>query len=129
MYGLRDCTVVVTTTPANMLPSSLAIDGFFVAGGQCPYFMQKDDAVTALMNASPIAAAVCHGPEALIGSKWLDPEDPNGGNFTSYYGAWMSFRHVIGRYQKLKPGEICCAASGCLFTGNAPNSTKAMVTQ
>ena len=87
---------------------------------------RQDPAVTAIMDAAPYAAAVCHGPEALIGSKWLHPGDGKVGPFISYYGAWMSFRDIPG-YERKKPGEICEDASGRLFTGNAPNSTKAMV--
>jgi putative intracellular protease/amidase len=126
MYGLKDCMCVIPTIPANLIPSGTKFDGFFVAGGQCPYMMMNDESVTAIMDACPVAAAVCHGPEALIGSKWLHgPDGP--GSFISYYGAWMSFRDVIGKYERKKPGEICQDASGRLFTGNAPNATKPMV--
>lgn len=126
MYGLKDCKLIVPTIPANLIPKETKFDGFFVAGGQCPYFMMNDEAVTAIMNACPVAAAVCHGPEALIGSKWLHgPDRP--GSFCSYYGAWMSFRDVMATYERKKPGEICQDASGRLFTGNAPNATKPMV--
>eukprot|EP00928_Gymnodinium_smaydae_P018368 TRINITY_DN16994_c0_g1_i2.p1 TRINITY_DN16994_c0_g1~~TRINITY_DN16994_c0_g1_i2.p1 ORF type:complete len:550 (+),score=90.35 TRINITY_DN16994_c0_g1_i2:23-1651(+) len=127
MYGLKDCACTLPTTPANLVPSGTKFDGFFVAGGQCPYHMFGDAHIIALMNDASVAAAVCHGPELLIGSKWLDPADEKGGNFISYYGAWMSFRHVIHRYEKKKPGETCEDATGRLFTGNAPNSTKEMV--
>mmetsp|Transcript_42317 Transcript_42317/g.134449 ORF Transcript_42317/g.134449 Transcript_42317/m.134449 type:complete len:96 (+) Transcript_42317:2-289(+) len=81
------------------------------------------------MDAAPVAAAVCHGPEALIGSKWLRPDDPAGGHFVSYYGAWMSFRDVLHRYERKKPNEVCCDASGRLFSGNTPNSTAEMTAQ
>jgi len=127
MYGLKDCVVIVPTVPANLVPSGTKFDGFFVAGGQCPYFLINDAKAIAIMDACPIAAAVCHGPEALIGSKWLHgPEGPVGA-FMSYYGAWMSFRDVIDKYERMKPGEVLQDASGRLFTGNAPNSTKQMV--
>jgi len=129
MYALRECVCVLTTTPANHVVSP-GFDGVFVAGGQCPYFMLQDAAVTALLDSVPVVAAVCHGPEALIGSKWLHAKDGSStGNFISYYGAWMSFRDVLHRYEKKKPGEICVDAGGRLFSGNAPNSTKEMVTQ
>jgi putative intracellular protease/amidase len=129
MYGLRECMCVLTTTPASHV-GSLDFDGVFIAGGQCPYFMLQDLGVTTLLDAAPVVAAVCHGPEALIGSKWLHAKDGNcAGNFISYYGAWMSFRDLLHRYEKKKPGEICCDAGGRFFSGNAPNSTKEMVTQ
>lgn len=129
MYPLRDCCCVASTTPANLVPADARFDGFFVAGGQCPYQLLQDEAVTRIMDSAPVAAAVCHGPEALAGSKWLRPEDAAGGNFVSYYGAWISFRDVLHRYERKKPGEVCQDASGRLFTGNAPNSTKAMATE
>ena len=126
MYALKDCCCLLPTSPANLVDKSLQFDGIFVAGGQCPYYMMQDPTVTAIMDSAPYAAAVCHGPEALIGSKWLHPPDGNVGPFISYYGAWMSFRDLPG-YERRKPGEICEDTSGRLFTGNAPNSTKAMV--
>ena len=128
MYALKDCCCELLTLPANLVDASLRFDGFFVAGGQCPYYMMKDPAIKAIMDATPIAAAVCHGPEALIGTKWLHPS-PSGevGKFVSYYGAWMSFRDVLHAYERKKPGEICEDATGRFFTGNAPNSTQAMV--
>ena len=73
MYALKDCCCELLTLPANLVDASLRFDGFFVAGGQCPYYMMKDPAIEAIMDATPIAAAVCHGPEALIGTKWLHP--------------------------------------------------------
>eukprot|EP00931_Biecheleriopsis_adriatica_P042954 TRINITY_DN24518_c0_g1_i1.p1 TRINITY_DN24518_c0_g1~~TRINITY_DN24518_c0_g1_i1.p1 ORF type:complete len:534 (-),score=99.27 TRINITY_DN24518_c0_g1_i1:25-1626(-) len=127
MYGLKNCMCILPTVPANLVEKSIRFDGFFVAGGQCPYMMMRDAAVTSIMDSAPVAAAVCHGPEALIGSKWLHPADGIGGNFVSYYGAWMSFRDLLDRYERKKPGEICQDAAGRLFTGNAPNSTKDMV--
>jgi len=127
MYALKDCCCELVTTPANLVETSLRFDGFFVAGGQCPYYMMKDPAIRAIMDATPIAAAVCHGPEALIGTKWLHPSDGEVGKFVSYYGAWMSFRDVLHAYERKKPGEICEDANGRLFTGNAPNSTQSMV--
>jgi len=129
MYGLKDCRCIVPTVPANLIPPGSKFDGFFVAGGQCPYFMMRDECIIAIMDACPIAAAVCHGPEALIGSKWLHGPDGPAGNFVSYYGAWMSFRDVIDKYERKKPGETCKDASGCLFTGNAPNATKPMLVE
>ena len=126
MYALKDCCCLLPTMPANLVDKSLQFDGVFVAGGQCPYYMMQDPAVTAILDSAPFAAAVCHGPEALIGSKWLHPPDGKVGPFISYYGAWMSFRDVHG-YERRKPGEICEDASSRLFTGNAPNSTKALV--
>eukprot|EP00930_Biecheleria_cincta_P053229 TRINITY_DN3862_c0_g1_i4.p1 TRINITY_DN3862_c0_g1~~TRINITY_DN3862_c0_g1_i4.p1 ORF type:complete len:693 (+),score=125.83 TRINITY_DN3862_c0_g1_i4:63-2141(+) len=131
MYPLKDCFLLVPTTPANLVDRSIKFDGFFVPGGQSPYFLLDDWAVTRLMNAAPVAAAVGHGPEALVGSKWLHPsggeaEPWSEGKFTSYYGAWTSFRDVITRYEKKKPGEICIDSSGRLFTGNAPASAKEM---
>lgn len=128
MYALKDCCCELLTLPANLVDASFRFDGFFVAGGQCPYYMMKDPAIKAIMDATPIAAAVCHGPEALIGTKWLHPS-PSGevGKFVSYYGAWMSFRDVLHAYERKKPGEICEDATGRFFTGNAPNSTQAMV--
>jgi len=129
MYALKECVCVLTTTPANHVASP-SFHGVFIAGGQCPYFMLQDPGVTALLDAAPVAAAVCHGPEALIGSKWLHAKDGSSvGNFISYYGAWMSFRDVLHRYEKKKPGEICSDSGRRLFSGNAPNSTKEMVTQ
>lgn len=127
MYALKDCCCELVATPANLVETSLRFDGFFVAGGQCPYYMMKDPAIRAIMDATPIAAAVCHGPEALIGTKWLHPSDGEVGKFVSYYGAWMSFRDVLHAYERKKPGEICEDANGRLFTGNAPNSTQSMV--
>ena len=129
MYALKDCCCEVPTLPANLVDPSLCFDAFFVAGGQCPYYMMKDPAIQSIMNAAPIAAAVCHGPEALIGTKWLHPKDGEVGKFVSYYGAWMSFRDVLHAYERKKPGETCVDASGRLFTGNAPNATAAMVEQ
>jgi len=128
MYALKDCCCELLTLPANLVDASFRFDGFFVAGGQCPYYMMKDPAIKAIMDATPIAAAVCHGPEALIGTKWLHPS-PSGevGKFVSYYGAWMSFRDVLHAYERKKPGEFCEDATGRFFTGNAPNSTQAMV--
>merc|ERR1712106_24721 len=79
MYGLKDCMCIIPTKPANLISSDIKFDGFFVVGGQAPYFMLKDKAITAIMDACPVAAAVCHGPEALIGSKWLHgPSGPVG---------------------------------------------------
>jgi putative intracellular protease/amidase len=125
MYGLKDCVCLLPTVPANLVAGTF--DGFIVAGGQCPYFLLNDAAVMAIMDACPCAAAVCHGPEALIGTKWLDPARSLKGPFTAYYGCWMSFRHVLDKYEKIKPGEVCQDESGRLFSGNAPNSTKEMV--
>lgn len=127
MYALKDCCCELPTIPANLVDPSLRFDGFFVAGGQCPYYMMRDPAITAIMDATPIAAAVCHGPEALIGTKWLHPTDGEVGKFTSYYGCWMSFRDVKHAYERKKPGEICQDVTGRFFSGNAPNSTQAMV--
>lgn len=126
MYPLKDCVCIFPSTPAESVPEPNKFDGFFIAGGQCPYFMMNDAAVTTIMNACSIAAAVCHGPEAMIGSKWLHGPDGAVGSFMSYYGAWISFRDVIDKYEKKKPGEICQDVAGCLFTGNAPASTKPM---
>jgi len=127
MYGLKDCRCIIPTTPANLVASGTKFDGFFVAGGQCPYHMMKDEYITAIMDSCPVAAAVCHGPEAMIGSKWLHGPDGPVGSFITYYGAWLSFRDVMHKYERKKPGEICQDASGRLFTGNAPNATKPMV--
>ncbi|CAK8992444.1 unnamed protein product [Durusdinium trenchii] len=127
MYALKDCCCEVPTLPANLVDTTLRFDGFFVAGGQCPYYMINDSSIRAIMDSTPIAAAVCHGPEALIGTKWLHPKEGEVGKFVSYYGAWMSFRDVLHAYERKKPGEICVDASGRLFTGNAPNATSAMV--
>eukprot|EP00927_Polykrikos_kofoidii_P055947 TRINITY_DN50129_c0_g1_i1.p1 TRINITY_DN50129_c0_g1~~TRINITY_DN50129_c0_g1_i1.p1 ORF type:complete len:546 (+),score=89.96 TRINITY_DN50129_c0_g1_i1:108-1745(+) len=127
MYPLRDCACVMTTTPADQIPDGHCFDAFFVAGGQCPYHMLEDVGVRGIVNGARVAAAVCHGPEVLIGSKWLAPEVAH--EFTAYYGAWMSFRHVLGRFQRRKPGEAVQDTVGCLFSGNAPNSTKEMVVQ
>merc|ERR1712083_854976 len=82
-----------------------------------------------VMDAASLAAAVCHGPEALIGSKWLRAGgDEEQGKFTAYYGCWMSFRHVLGRFERLKPGDACGdESSSRLFSGNAPNATKEMM--
>jgi len=126
MYALRDCACVVTTLPANLVPEGTCFDGVFLPGGQCPYHLLQDARVTALLDAAPVAAAVCHGPEALAGSKWLREGDPAAGSFISYYGAWTSFRDVLHRYERKKPGEVCQDAAGRLFSGNAPNSTKEM---
>ena len=127
MYGLKDCVVTIPTTPADRVPPDAAFDIVFIAGGQCPYFLMNDAAVMRIIDACPFAAAVCHGPEALIGSKWLHGPAGASGPFVSYYGAWMSFRDVLDRYERKKPGEICRDASGRLFTGNAPNATKPML--
>merc|ERR1712176_238513 len=124
MYGLRDCVCVLPTTPANQLPPSSKFDSFFVTGGQCPYHLMGDANVTRVMDSASIAAAVCHGPEALIGSKWLLESC---GNFTAYTGCWMSFRDVLGRFEKKKPGEVVGDSGSALFSGNAPNATKEMV--
>lgn len=124
MYGLRECVCRIPTTPANMLPLEARFDSFFVVGGQAPYQMIQDAAITAIMDGAEVAAAVCHGPEVLIGSKWMSSSQAK---FTSYSGCWMSFRDVLDRYQRLKPGETC--QDQLLFSGNAPNSTKEMVTQ
>jgi len=126
MYNLKECLCLIPTIPANLVPAGTKFDGFFVAGGQCPYFMMKDACITAIMDAIPIAAAVCHGPEALLGSKWLH-KDHLKGPFISYYGCWMSFRDVLAKYEKKPPGEVCQDESGRLFSGNAPNSTREMV--
>lgn len=123
MYGLRECACLLPTLPANRVPPGGPLDSFFVAGGQCPYQLLEDPAGTAIMDGATVAAAVCHGPEALIGSKWL----AQGLKFTAYTGCWMSFRHVLGHFQKKSPGETC--QDGLLFSGNAPNATLAMAEQ
>lgn len=127
MYGLKDCCCLIPTRPADSVPIGTKFDGIFVAGGQCPYFMIKDVAVIGILDRARFAAAVCHGPELLIGSKWLHSADGSKGPFISYYGCWMSFRDVLANYEKKKPGEVCEDSTGRLFTGNAPNSTKEMV--
>jgi len=126
MYPLRDCRCVLPTTPADVaLRSGAVFDSFFVAGGQCPYRLQHDAAVIAIMDAATVAAPVCHGAEAMHGSKWLAPDASL--RFTAYSGCWVSFRHVLDRFQRMKPGETM--RDGLLFSGNAPNSTAALVTQ
>lgn len=127
MYGLRDCVVVASTTPANFVPADVVFDSFFVVGGQSPYHLLGDPSVTRLMNNAEVAAAVCHGPEALIGSKWMQAGET--ATFTAYYGCWMSFRSMLERFVRLKPGAVCAAEGGKLFSGNAPNSTKEMARQ
>ncbi|CAJ1373920.1 unnamed protein product [Effrenium voratum] len=129
MYALKDCCCEIPTLPANLVATKF--DAFFVAGGQCPYLMLKDPSIRGLVDGCAVGAAVCHGPEALIGTKWLHPADGQVGSFVSYYGAWMSFRDLSAVYERKKPGETCesVTPSGRLFTGNAPNATKAMMEQ
>lgn len=121
MYPLRDCVCKIPTIAANLVPADAEFDSFFVAGGQCPYHLKGDPAIIKIMDQAEIAAAVCHGPEALSGSKWLRS---SGAHFTAYTGCWISFRDVLNRFEKKPPGETC--QDGQLFSGNAPNSTKEM---
>jgi len=124
MCVLKDCVCVLPTTPANNVPADRNIDGFFVVGGQCPYHMMEDAAVTKIMDAASLCAAICHGPEALIGSKWLGADC---GPFTSYHGCWMSFRHVLASYEKKPVGTVVENAAGNMITANSPVATSEFV--
>lgn len=124
MYPLRDCLCTMQSIPADFVRACFKPTAFFAVGGQCPYRMIEDPPVMSIIDNCDIGCAVCHGPEVMVGTKWLK-DGESFGKFTSYYGAWVSFRDVFARYEKKKPGEITIDSSGRLITGNAPNSSPA----
>jgi len=120
-YGLHDCRLQIVTTPADKVAAGTHFDAFAVIGGQGPYYMAGDENLKRLVNGISIGAAVCHGPLVLLGTKWIGKDGPN---ITAFNGAWIYFRHVMEKYQFLKPGETICDEGMKLFLGNSPLSAK-----
>jgi len=120
-YGLHDCRLQIATTPADKVAAGTHFDAFAVIGGQGPYYMAGDENLKRLVNGISIGAAVCHGPLVLLDTKWIGKDGPN---ITAFNGAWIYFRHVMEKYQFLKPGETICDEGMKLFLGNSPLSAK-----
>jgi len=125
-YELHDCRLQVATTPADKVAGSVHFDSFAVVGGQGPFYLAGDDCIKRIINGVSIASAVCHGPMTLIGTKWIYKDGPT---ITAFNGCWIYFRHVLGQFQFLKPGEIVSDDVHKLYTGNAPRSSQVFVEQ
>jgi len=125
-YLLHDCRLQVATTPANQVAVSTRFDAFAVVGGQGPFYMAGDDSIKRIMSGISIAAAVCHGPMVLIDTKWIYKGGPK---ITAFNGCWIYFRHVLGQYQFLKPGDTESDETHSLYMGNSPLSSKSWVEQ
>lgn len=124
MYTLCNCCLKCPTVCADKVSPTKNFAAFAVAGGQGPFHLVLDAGVISLLDRIPLAGAVCHGPMALIGTKWLNAA--NNFQFTSFNGAWIYFRDIANRRQALAPGQgVFDIPMGCkLFTGNSPVGAK-----
>jgi len=132
MYPLKACRCVANAVRADKVEKDhpdVKFDSFIVGGGQCPYELMGDLAVLKIIDNAEIAAAVCHGPEALVGSKWL--RAPHIADFTAYHGCWMSWRGEAMQFYKDDGADIrgYAAEGHKFFTGRNPNATRPMTTE
>jgi len=128
-YAIHDCCLTLPTTPSNLVQEGTHFDAFCLVGGQGPFHMLDDDVLKAIISKTKIGSAICHGPMALLGTKWIPPKDLPGPQFTSYLGCWIYFRDVIKRFATEKPGFVCADEEYRLYTGNSPLSSKEFATQ